>query len=118
MWCTRLEKGSFSDTQVLELTKRFNCVVVDRDVTPEIPKQLSVRGYPSLLILTPGKERVLRWSGYSSTEFLRDQFRTALGRYDLFLAGKEWDRKEPRPAHVASSKGPLPAGGAGAFLRG
>jgi hypothetical protein len=87
---------------LLELAGKFNCVVVDRDVTPELPKKFSVNAYPSMLVLSPKEENIFRWSGYADTEPYLQQMRTALARYELYKSGKEWDAPEPRPAGISN----------------
>jgi hypothetical protein len=88
---------------VLELAGKFNCVVVDRDVTPELPKKFSVSAYPSMLILSPKEENIFRWSGYAETEPYLQQMKTALVRFEFYRSGKEWDALETRPAGISNS---------------
>jgi hypothetical protein len=88
---------------VLKLAGQFNCVVVDRDATPDIPKIFSVSAYPSMLILSPKEENIFRWSGYAETDPYLHQMRAALGRYELYAAGKDWDTPEPRAAAISDS---------------
>lgn len=83
------------------MARSFNCVVIDRDFTPELPKKFSVNAYPSMLILSPKEENIFRWSGYAETEPFMRQMRTALDRYELYRTGREWDAPNPRPPHIS-----------------
>ena len=77
-------------------------MVVDRDVDPDLPKRFAVRAYPTLLILSPGDhKKLLRWSGFSGTPFLLEQFRESLARHRLKKDGELWDVRPLRPATVA-----------------
>ncbi len=82
---------------------QFNCVVVDRDVTPELPKKFSVSAYPSMLILSAKEENIFRWSGYADTSSYLHQMRTSLARFELYKAGREWDARPPRPAQISDA---------------
>jgi hypothetical protein len=84
------------------LSKKFHWVEINRDKTPEIPKRFSVQAYPTLLTLGKGGEKIHRFQGFSKpTPFLL-QLKDALRRYDLYLAGKEWDDPDPRPANLCA----------------
>jgi hypothetical protein len=88
---------------LLELAGKFNCVVVDRDFTPELAKKFSVSAYPSMLVLSAKEENIFRWSGYAETAPFRHQMETALTRFALYRAGKNWDDRAPRPASISEA---------------
>jgi hypothetical protein len=90
---------------VIKLASKFNCVVVDRDVTPEIPKRLSVNAYPSMLVMSANEDNIFRWSGYAETEPYMQRMNTALARFELYKAGRAWDAPEPRPARISNAGG-------------
>jgi thioredoxin-like negative regulator of GroEL len=44
---------AFVQEQVVGLSERFTCVLVDADREPEICRQFQVRGYPTIQFLSP-----------------------------------------------------------------
>lgn len=51
-YCHQLANESFRDGQVVELSRRFVCVVVDADAEPEVCRRFQVRGYPTVLFVS------------------------------------------------------------------
>ena len=99
---------------MLEATAGFNCVVIDRDVTPELCKKFAVNAYPSMVVLNADEQKLFRWSGFSDSAFFIKQLTESLARFALFKAGKDWDYDEPRAATIGagtSSTRPAPASG-------
>lgn len=75
----------------------FHWVLVDRDVTPEVPKRLRVSAYPALLVLGPGEENLHRWSGFKKPPEFLVELADAQRRAELFAKGEAWDAPRPRP---------------------
>lgn len=102
-WCRKLEEDTYSDSSVIEMSRAFHWVKVNRDDTPEIPPQFNVSAYPSLITLGDKRERVHRFSGYMLPEPFKEKLTDALRRYDLYKAGQEWDVPEPRAAQICDA---------------
>lgn len=102
-WCKKLEEDTYSDSSVIEMSRAFHWVKVNRDETPEIPPRFNVSAYPSLITLGDKQERVHRFSGYMLPEPFKAQLADALRRYDLYRAGQEWDVPDPRPAQICDA---------------
>jgi len=99
-WCKKLEKACYFDADVVKQSKNFVWVKVDRDKTPEIPKEFNVSAYPSLLTLGTKKENIYRFQGFHEKPEFTAQLDKAQKRYDLYKNGKDWDGKESRPAKI------------------
>lgn len=52
-YCHQLAEEAFRDQEVVELSRRFVCVIVDADAEPEICRRFQVRGYPTVLFVSP-----------------------------------------------------------------
>ena len=85
---------------MVERSRSFHWVTVDRDRTPEIPKRLNVSAYPSVLVLGPKEENVHRFEGFSKKEEFLARIDGALRRHALFRDGKPWDVPDPRPERI------------------
>jgi thiol:disulfide interchange protein len=53
-YCHAMAREAFSQQAVIDLSKKFTCVLVDADSEPEICRQFRVRGYPTVQFLSPG----------------------------------------------------------------
>lgn len=103
-WCHKLEEGSFSDPAVVKKTgEQFNCVVIDRDFTPELCSKFNVSAYPTMLILNKEERRIFRWSGFTDTEYFLSQVAESLDRFAIYMKGEDWDPTPTRPETVADS---------------
>jgi len=103
VWCKRLERDTYSDATVIELSRKFIWVKVNRDDTPEIPPQFSVSAYPSLITLGAKREKIHRFSGYKLPADFIGQLEDALARYAVYKAGGEWEPKATRPDSICNT---------------
>jgi thiol:disulfide interchange protein len=52
-YCHQMADEAFVQEQVVSLSERFVCILVDADREPEICRQFQVRGYPTVQFLSP-----------------------------------------------------------------
>jgi thiol:disulfide interchange protein len=52
-FCHQMANEAFVQEQVVGLSDRFVCILVDADSEPEICRQFQVRGYPTIQFLSP-----------------------------------------------------------------
>ena len=52
-FCHQMANEAFVQEQVVGLSERFVCILVDADREPEICRQFQVRGYPTIQFLSP-----------------------------------------------------------------
>lgn len=52
-FCHQMAHEAFTHDQVVTLSDRFVCVLVDADEQPEICREFRVRGYPTIQFLSP-----------------------------------------------------------------
>ncbi|MFH1368462.1 MAG: thioredoxin family protein [Elusimicrobiota bacterium] len=63
-WCKKLDEDTYSDSEVIKLSKGFVCVKVDADVDGASSKKYDIRGLPTILF-TDAKGKVIhRIGGY------------------------------------------------------
>ncbi|GEM_PF-1610368 len=104
VWCHKLEQDTFTDASVIELSRRFHWVTINRDVTPELCERFNMSAYPTLLTFGDDLEKVHRFSGYALPDAFKPKLLDALRRYDLYKAGKEWDDPESRPNRITDDE--------------
>lgn len=52
-FCHQMAHEAFTHSQVVALSERFVCVLVDADEQPEVCREYQVRGYPTIQFLSP-----------------------------------------------------------------
>jgi len=52
-FCHQMANEAFTHGQVVDLSQRFVCILVDADAEPEVCEQFGVRGYPTIQFLSP-----------------------------------------------------------------
>lgn len=77
-YCKQMEKDAFTDAAVSDMSKSFICIEVDADEEPGICKQFRVKGYPTILFLSPRGITLGRIMGRQSGKQLLDQMHLAI----------------------------------------
>ncbi|MFH1753210.1 MAG: thioredoxin fold domain-containing protein [Candidatus Omnitrophota bacterium] len=67
-WCKKLDNETYKDKEVLSLTSKFVCIKVDGDKNKDLTKRFNVRGYPTVLFLSPGGKEIGRLPGFLPAE--------------------------------------------------
>ncbi len=62
-WCGEMTAKVLSEQQVVQRSRRFICVAVDADRDPGICRTHGVRGYPTILVLSPDGREIARRTG-------------------------------------------------------
>ncbi len=88
----------------MAFSRQFVWATVNRDETPEIPKEYGVTAYPTLLFLNEKNEKIHRFKGYREAAKLLSEFFEAAGRWAQYRAGEKWDAPRPRPKEIVSGK--------------
>ena len=52
-FCHQMAEEAFTNDQVVSLSERFVCILVDADKQPELCREFEVRGYPTIQFLSP-----------------------------------------------------------------
>lgn len=52
-FCHQMADEVFTNEQIVGLSERFVCILVDADAEPEVCRQFRVQGYPTLQFLSP-----------------------------------------------------------------
>ncbi len=52
-YCRQMAAEAFTHPQVVSLSDRFVCVLVDADAEPDVCRQFAVSGYPTIQFLSP-----------------------------------------------------------------
>ncbi len=62
-WCGEMTAKVLSEQQVVQRSRRFVCVAVDADRDPDICRTHGVRGYPTILVISPDGREISRRTG-------------------------------------------------------
>ena|SRR5579871_2696065 len=77
-WCEKLDAETFSDPEVIELSRRCVCVRVDGEVDRALAAQYAVTAFPTTLLLNPQGHVLARVFGYLPPEHFLPLLRAAL----------------------------------------
>lgn len=77
-YCHQMEEEAFTSDQVAALSERFVCILVDADHEADICRQFQIRGYPSIVFLSPWGTPLNRLMGKKSANQLVLEMHTAL----------------------------------------
>ena len=77
-YCHQMANEAFSEEQVVRLSGRFLCVLVDADKEPNVCRDFGVRGYPTIQFLSPGGLPLNRITGKRPVHQLVVEMQAAL----------------------------------------
>ena len=100
-WCRVMEKRTFTDAEVVELSKGFVCVKLDAEKEPQLYDELGVDAIPRSFILTSEGARVDMIAGYRPAAEYSKWLRTGLAK-PLAQLGNE---KPKAPTAVGANGG-------------
>jgi len=63
-WCTKLDKDTYADQKVNELSREFVCVKIDCEKSPKTGSRYNVRGYPTIIFFDSNGNEKKRITGY------------------------------------------------------
>jgi thiol:disulfide interchange protein DsbD len=69
--CKKMDRVAFRDPEVCGLLDRCILLKVDVDVVPELKSKFLVVGMPTVVVVSPEGEEVMRAVGYQTTEQIR-----------------------------------------------
>jgi thiol:disulfide interchange protein len=77
-FCHQMAEDAFTNPQVVGLSDRFVCVLVDADAEPEVCKRFRVQGFPTVQFLTPTGAPLNRLIGKKPSHQVMMAMQTAL----------------------------------------
>ncbi|HZT41355.1 MAG TPA: thioredoxin fold domain-containing protein [Chthonomonadaceae bacterium] len=77
-WCEKLDAETFTDPQMIEMSRHFVCVRVDSEVDPAIVARYAVAAFPTTLLLDPQGRVLARIPGYLPADRFAPWLRAAL----------------------------------------
>ncbi len=63
-WCTKLDKDTFSDKRIRNLSTNFVCVKIDADKNKSLTQKYGVSGYPTTVFLDSSGKKIGNIGGY------------------------------------------------------
>ena len=77
-YCEQMAREASADEQVVQLSRRFVCILVDADTEPEICREFRVRAYPTIQFISPQGVPLNRVTGKTPAGQLASQMQAAL----------------------------------------
>lgn len=77
-FCHQMANEAFVQEQVVKLSERFTCILVDADAEPDVCREFSVQAYPTILFLSPDGVLLQRVKGKKPAHYLAMQMQAAL----------------------------------------
>lgn len=72
-WCKVLDRDTYTDPDVVKLSRQFVCVKVDGDKNDNLTSQYNITGYPTIIFLDSTSREANRVGGYEKPgPFLKD----------------------------------------------
>jgi thioredoxin-related protein len=82
-WCKELDRNTYSDNRVNELSAYFICVKVDAEEYPAIADKYNIRGYPTVAFLNHNGLVNSRVMGYRTPEAFIKIMDSVLGKMGI-----------------------------------
>lgn len=79
-YCRQMAADAFTHPQVVQLSDRFVCVLVDADQEPDVCRQFAVSGYPTIQFVSPRGSTLNRLVGKQPGGHLIQAMQAALAR--------------------------------------
>lgn len=70
-WCKKLDKTSYQDKNVIELSKKFVCVKVNTDLDSASASKYGVQGLPTIIFLSPDGKVTKQIVGYKEGDYFK-----------------------------------------------
>ena len=77
-YCEQMVREASADEQVVQLSRRFVCILVDADTEPEICREFRVRAYPTIQFMSPQGVPLNRVTGKTPAGQFASQMQAAL----------------------------------------
>lgn len=77
-FCHQMAEEAFTNDQVVALSDRFVCILIDADRQPELCREYQVRGYPTIQFLSPRGTPLNRVTGKRPGQQLVMEMQSAL----------------------------------------
>jgi len=77
-WCKELDKKTYTDARVIDLSRKFVCVKVDGDKNRDFVKKYSIEGYPTIVFLSSKSKEIHRVVGYQGPDDFLKSMKEAL----------------------------------------
>ncbi|MBN1621277.1 MAG: thioredoxin family protein [Endomicrobiales bacterium] len=74
-WCKRMDKTTYRDKEVVDLSSQFVCVKVNTDKDRTTPADYGVRGLPTVVFLSSEGKLLKTVVGYRSSGYLLDEMK-------------------------------------------
>lgn len=77
-YCHQMENETFTQDAVVQLSRRFVCVLVDADAQPQLCRDFEVHGFPTVQFVSPSGVRLNRITGKQPARQFLAQMNAAL----------------------------------------
>jgi len=104
-WCKKLDRDTYADPEVANLSKKFICVKVNGDKYPDLVSKYGVSGYPTIIFLDPAGNKADAIVGYVNAEGMLSRMNSVLSKIPSEKpAEKPAEEKAPEKNEEMSDK--------------
>jgi thiol-disulfide isomerase/thioredoxin len=96
-WCKKLDRDTYADPEVANLAKKFVCVKVNGDKYSDLVSKYGVSGYPTILFLDAGGEKLDGIVGYVNADGMVSKMNSVLAKHPA-VEDKAEEQISERPA--------------------
>ena len=77
-WCKKLDRETFADSKVIELSKKFVCLKINGDKDSDIVRKYGVSGYPTILFMDSKGNTIGGRPGYRGPDDMASEMNAIL----------------------------------------
>lgn len=67
-WCKKLDSETYTDSRVIDASRKFVNVKVNGDKIPELVQKYKIEGYPTIIFLNSKSKEISRVVGYRNAD--------------------------------------------------
>ncbi|MDD5270143.1 MAG: thioredoxin family protein [Candidatus Omnitrophica bacterium] len=92
-WCKKLDRDTYADPEVANLSRKFICVKVNGDKYPDLVSKYGVSGYPTIIFLDPAGDKADAIVGYVNAEGMLSSMNSVLSKMPVEKSAGNWKSK-------------------------
>ena len=96
-YCRKLQTEDYKKSAVRELLSRYVLVSIDGDHQADVANRFNVQGYPTLLVLSPSGDLLVRMDGYPGAHRLKQVLSSTLEKNKMAEATSGKDERTTAP---------------------
>lgn len=80
-WCKKLDKETYRNKEVVELSKNFVCLKIDAEKESQLAYRYAVRGFPTVIFTDVSGTVIGGGAGYRNADMMASEMKSALAKF-------------------------------------